>query len=92
MNTDFHWNNSFVRAMYQFVMFSQHHVLWNDFHIDYTYRHSKGNTSTIDRFLLSANMVCCAAGVIPSVEDGPNIAHSAIWCEINVDPFCEMPN
>ncbi len=89
---DFQRNNIFVRAVDQFVQESQLHVLWNEFPIDYTYRHSEGITSTIDHFLVSANIVCYAAGVIHSVEDIPNIAHSAVWCEIKVDPFCEMPN
>ncbi len=33
-----------------------------------------------------------AASVIHSVEDRSNIAHNEVWCEIDADPFCEMPN
>ncbi len=50
------------------------------------------NTSSIDHFLLSANNISSAVIVIHLVEDRSNIAHSAVWCDINVDPFCEMPN
>ncbi len=76
MNTDFQRNNSFVRDVDQCVQESQLRILWNEYPMDYTYRHSEGITSTIDYFLVSANIVYYAAGVIHSVEDRPNIAVS----------------
>ncbi len=57
MNTDFHKNKSFVRAVNQFVQESKLSVLWNEFPIDDTYTRDYFNHRPLP-FICQYCMLC----------------------------------
>jgi len=92
INSDFTRTTGFVKNVDQYMKNKTLQSLWSRFHVDYTYRHTDGiSTSTVDHFMVnnSVKNICVDGGVEHSVDNLSN--HSVIYMILKLNSDLSQP-
>ena len=82
MNSDFSRDTGFVQHVNTFMRNHRLQSLWDHFHVDHTYRHTDGiSTSTIDHFMVSNSVYneCDITGVVHNVDNTSNQCYIYVY-------------